>query len=992
MAIGVAATAGVVALHALGSLDRFELDMLDLRFRDYNKLGASDLILHVHIGDDAFERIHRWPWPRRLHAQLIATLHELGARAVVMDILFSEHQPPRLDPRAVAAIETSTTQQAGERPPMALVFDDRELSRAIEQAGNVYLTTFYHAAQQGDPRQRVQEWVDQAVEQHPEWTTRQVIGQVRARRDAGDLSDEALKRLCRRAHLAWLLERDFGRNVRDLANRTGIPRGEVDEILPGLKKWVARALTRQAMAHKPGLTADQLVQEIMPHPPRDPLDVQDMLAAHKVESAILAALERTAPIPPGRESLYPSVERLTPPLEQFARVAKDNGFVIYDTGSKDGVLREIPLVACYRGRMLRQLAFAALCDVLDVPPEGVAIDKPGQLVIRGARVPEDPARRDVILPIDDRGRFLLNWRPCREGWERSFPYVAVGRVLEIPLNRSACLAQRHRVRAMAVKFTTDRGAASAYEQYVKLIQARDRAERDALTTATQTSQPAPSRVPDEIAKRIHQIEENAIGVIHSDYEEIRDLEPENDEERREFDQIRQLHHDLLRVEQLGQRIEERIAELRPLVTGKVCFVGYTATAVADFVGTPVFERGPGVMAHSNLFHTLHTRALVRRSPRWLDVLLIVACGLVSTLITTQRGPIFSLLAAAVALNVAVVAAALWLFYQWHIWIIVPAVVTTILATWALITVYRQLTEGREKREVSNRLGQYTSPSLARRIAEDPEALGRAEVREVTCYFSDLKGFTGISEVLGAERTQALLNVYLERMSEVLDRHEAFINKFLGDGVFAFFNPAVNPQPEHPLLACEASLDSLVALDELTAEQRQLGGDEAFQQLRCRIGLATGNAVVGNCGSDRKFDYTCIGDTVNLAARLEPANKAFGTQIMVAEPTRARVADRYEWRYLGGLQVVGKSQMVPVYEILGRKGTVDDDVLEYASRFEEGVRIFQEGRWVDCLTHFSRMLARRPDDPGLMLYMDRCQEFQRFRPPEDWNGAIELKEK
>jgi len=399
-----------------------------------------------------------------------------------------------------------------------------------------------------------------------------------------------------------------------------------------------------------------------------------------------------------------------------------------------------------------------------------------------------------------------------------------------------------------------------------------------------------------------------------------------------------------------------------------------------------------VMAHSNLFHTLYTRALVRRSPYWLDVLLIIGCGLVSTLITTFRGPIFSLVAAAVALNVTVVAAALWLFYQWHIWIIVPAVVTTVLATWALITVYRQLTEGREKREVSNRLGQYTSPSLARRIAEDPEALGRAEVREVTCYFSDLKGFTAISEALGAERTQALLNAYLERMSEVLDRHEAFINKFLGDGVFAFFNPAVNPQPQHPLLACEASLDSLIALKELTTEQQQLGGDEAFQQLRCRIGLATGSAVVGNCGSDRKFDYTCIGDTVNLAARLEPANKAFGTQIMVADSTRACVGDRYEWRYLGGLQVVGKSQMVPVYEILGRKGTVPDDALEYASRFEEGVRIFQEGRWLDCLTHFSRMLARRPDDPGLMLYMDRCQEFERFSPPENWCGAIELKEK
>jgi adenylate cyclase len=146
------------------------------------------------------------------------------------------------------------------------------------------------------------------------------------------------------------------------------------------------------------------------------------------------------------------------------------------------------------------------------------------------------------------------------------------------------------------------------------------------------------------------------------------------------------------------------------------------------------------------------------------------------------------------------------------------------------------------------------------------------------------------------------------------------------------------------------------------------------------------------GSDLKADYTIIGDVVNLGARLEPANKVFGTQIMVAGPTRDAVADDYEFRYLAELQVKGKARTVPVYEIVCRKGGMSDARREYVERFEAGVELYKRRQWDACIVHFTRLLSRRMDDPGSSRYIDACQEFKRFPPEESWRGALELKEK
>jgi adenylate cyclase len=238
----------------------------------------------------------------------------------------------------------------------------------------------------------------------------------------------------------------------------------------------------------------------------------------------------------------------------------------------------------------------------------------------------------------------------------------------------------------------------------------------------------------------------------------------------------------------------------------------------------------------------------------------------------------------------------------------------------------------------------------------------------------------------------VLNISLGCFCDVMLRYEGMINKFIGDGIFAFWNPVIYPQADHARRACETAVDLQAALRALIAEQHGAHGDEVFGELVLRIGVATGNAVVGPCGSEQKYDYTCIGDSVNVAARLESANKFYGTHILISGPTYAQAGDGFVVRALGGVRVKGKTQTVPIYELLGRTGDVADDLVCYAERFGVAVTAFQERAWDAALAAFQGCLGERPDDLAAQQYVEAVRRYGQQPPPEDWSGALELTEK
>ena len=254
---------------------------------------------------------------------------------------------------------------------------------------------------------------------------------------------------------------------------------------------------------------------------------------------------------------------------------------------------------------------------------------------------------------------------------------------------------------------------------------------------------------------------------------------------------------------------------------------------------------------------------------------------------------------------------------------------------------------------------------------------------MSVFFSDVAGFTSVAESLSPEDLTELLNLYLSEMTAVIFQNGGTVDKFIGDAIVAFWNAPLD-QPDHAALACQAALDCQKRLVELRDRVRQQSG----QELHMRIGLNTGPMVVGNMGSSDRFDYSVLGDAVNLGARLEGACKQYGIWILIGEGTYAEVKDRFEAREIDLIRVVGKREPVRVYELLARGGQLSAERRKVLARFEEGLALYRERKWTTAVGVFKAL----DDDPVARVYLSRCQQYQVSPPPDDWDGVWELTQK
>jgi len=475
----------------------------------------------------------------------------------------------------------------------------------------------------------------------------------------------------------------------------------------------------------------------------------------------------------------------------------------------------------------------------------------------------------------------------------------------------------------------------------------------------------------------------------------RNATPTTTEDQSEREKIRK-HYDqfgaggrpaeLADIRSLEERNQTLMRELAPRVQGKICVVGYTASAVADLVTTPVYGSMPGVMAHANIINMILQNRPAILAPRWVNVLLVLAAGLVITTITCARGPLASLAGVLLWMGLLLAFGGLLFWKSTYQVASLPAA-AVVAVTWAAVTIYRQFIEERARRQIQLALAQYTSPAVAARIADrvDPAGLS-PHAAEVTCFFSDLSGFTQLSERLGPERTRLVLNPYLGAVSRVLIGHNGLVNKFMGDGIFAFFNAPVWPCPNHAEAGCASALAALKAVDRLNGAGTVRGSHEVGPLLM-RIGLSTGEAFVGDYGSDTKLDYTCIGDTVNLGSRLESINKAFGTSILADQATRRTAGHGFVFRYLGLVLVEGKAAAVQVHELVGLMGKVDEAMQAYIRMFEEAVASYQACQWESCLGLLTECQRLRPQDRVCQCYIREAQILHAGPTPAAWSGAL-----
>lgn len=401
--------------------------------------------------------------------------------------------------------------------------------------------------------------------------------------------------------------------------------------------------------------------------------------------------------------------------------------------------------------------------------------------------------------------------------------------------------------------------------------------------------------------------------------------------------------------------------------GKIVLVGATATGIFDLRVTPFSTVYPGVEIHATVIdNILHRKFLVHSDwTRFLDVCVIVLAGLVMGFAVprvsalTGIGLSLGLICAFVAANTAV-------FIKNNTWMNLVYPVLTMMMIYLGITVYRYVTEEREKRRVRGAFQHYLNPSVVNEILKDPSKLKLGGDRKnLSVLFSDIRGFTSISEKLTPEELVHLLNEYMTAMTEIIFKYGGLLDKYIGDSIMAVFGAPLDQQ-DHALRACRTGIEMMDALRGL----REKWAAEGRPYVDIGIGINTGDMVVGNMGSRMRFDYTVMGDSVNLASRLEGTNKEYGTNIIISEFTHAQVREELICRELDAVRVKGKERPVRIFELLGdRKDAAGWQVI--ADRFKEGLEKYRAGLPDEAIAVFQGVLELRPGDFPSRLYIERC---------------------
>jgi adenylate cyclase len=425
---------------------------------------------------------------------------------------------------------------------------------------------------------------------------------------------------------------------------------------------------------------------------------------------------------------------------------------------------------------------------------------------------------------------------------------------------------------------------------------------------------------------------------------------------------------------------------------KIVVVGASATGIGD-LRTPPYGGidYPGMEVHANVIdNILNSGFLVRGAHQILvDVLLIVLFGLPVGFALALISPRWMWFVLSGLLPFT--GLCYWAFlHGWWLNFTMPA--GTLTANVMLVSLYRALVEEKEKRKVRSAFGQYLSPEVIRRLLLDPHLVDPRKT-EITVMFSDIRGFTTISEKLDAQELALFLNGYLSDMTRIVFNTSGTLDKYIGDAVMAFWG-APYKDPQHAVQACTAALEMMKRVHELQKQWAQ----EGKPALDIGIGLNSGVASVGNMGSELRYGYTALGDSVNLSSRLEVLNKEYGTHIIVNESTYAMVKDSgFFFRELDLIRVKGKLQPVTIYELVANVLDVQENgtiaqVQDKVQRFDEARALYRERRWAEALAAFQGILDRWNNDGPSILYLKRCQDYLTDEPVADWDGVFTMTHK
>jgi adenylate cyclase len=423
---------------------------------------------------------------------------------------------------------------------------------------------------------------------------------------------------------------------------------------------------------------------------------------------------------------------------------------------------------------------------------------------------------------------------------------------------------------------------------------------------------------------------------------------------------------------------------RGTFTGKIVLVGASATGIYDIRSTPVSPVYPGVEIHATVIDNILTQNFLTK-PKWsksFDLLAIIIMGVLLSIALPRMSAFKGLLFAAALFSVHIVISR-ELFAYAGVWLNVVYPLLALSTTYTVLTVYEYITEEKEKRMVKDMFQHYVSPKLVDELIKNPAMLKLGgEKRIITVFFSDIEGFTGISEQMSPEDLVALLNEYLTAMTDIILKYDGMVDKYEGDAIMAVWGVPIY-FGDHAKKACFAALEMQKKLVELRAKWL-LEGKPA---LHVRMGINTGEMIAGNMGSRDRMDYTVTGDSVNVASRLEGANKIYRTYMMISESTLEEAKDYVTVRELDSIRVQGRLKPTKVYELLSTKDVdLPHHIQKTIEYYKQGLEAYKNQQWDMAIKAFkdSLSISGKEDGPS-QHYLDICEELKLTPPGPDWDG-------
>jgi adenylate cyclase len=443
------------------------------------------------------------------------------------------------------------------------------------------------------------------------------------------------------------------------------------------------------------------------------------------------------------------------------------------------------------------------------------------------------------------------------------------------------------------------------------------------------------------------------------------------------------------------------------IEGKVIFIGDTSLTSHDYYLTPFqtpsrkyvkelqettlaggkLTKVPtfGIEIHAHAFQTILENSYIHKmNPLWSVCVILFIGSLSGILLFEDRGFFINTLILTVS-GGFVWGVSQYLFNTRNLWIDLAPLEIVIIVNYVVGLGFQRAIALYNRNQVKGAFQQYVSTAVVEEMLKHPEKLQLGGERKfLTVLFSDIRGFTSISERMESQELVEFLNAYLTEMTEIVLKYDGTLDKYMGDAIMAIYGAPIE-QNNHAARACSSALDMMTQLRNLQSKWRKQGKPV----IDIGIGINSGTMTAGNMGSEKRFDYTVMGDNVNLGSRLEGINKQYGTNIIISEYTYQEIQDTFVVRELDQVRVKGKKEPVTIYELAGRIGQVDANTVHRIEHFEQGLIAYRSLCWEEAIEKFNHVLDLDSEDAPAKIYIERCQAYQQEPPPENWDGVYTM---